>query len=51
MNKNMNRNSDDWTCDICGQEVENLYFIDNNTNVCDSCRENIRKKPSAEKDK
>jgi len=38
MNKNTIRKSEDWTCDICGQEADNLYFVGDNIYACDSCR-------------
>jgi ribosome-binding protein aMBF1 (putative translation factor) len=38
MNKTPSKKSENWTCDLCGREAENLYFIDNGMEVCDSCR-------------
>ena len=39
MNTIPNKKLGDWTCDLCGREAENLYFIDNGMEVCDSCRQ------------
>jgi len=48
MYKNININSKDWTCDICGQEAENLYYLDNCKYSCNACRENkVKKQPKA----
>jgi len=35
--KHRNRR-DSWICDVCGKEVNDLYFTKNGKEICDSCK-------------